>query len=92
LTVTVTFDKIIKINGLPGFVSLEGYMIAKFFSMAVQNVKGDLTLEAFINVVGKTASFDLGGVVLQFGPQDHLGMDEIFLTIIENEQIKPLRM
>ena len=75
-----------------GFVSLEGYMVAKFFSMAAQKVKGDLTREGFINVVGKTGSFDLGGVVLQFGPQDHQGMDEIFLTIIENGQIKPLSL
>lgn len=74
----------------PGFVSLEGYMVAKFFSMAAQKVQGDLTREAFIKAVESTGTFDLGGVVLQFGPQDHQGMDEIFLTIVENGQIKPL--
>jgi len=74
----------------PGFVSLEGYMVGKLFVMAVKNVQGEPTRENFIQAVDATGTFDLGGVVLHFGPQDHQGMDEVFLTIVENGQIKPL--
>jgi branched-chain amino acid transport system substrate-binding protein len=74
----------------PDFVSLEGYMVGKFFAMAVESVQGDLTRENFIRSVQETGAFDLGGIVLQYGPGDHQGMDEIFLTVIEDGQIKPL--
>ena len=33
---------------------------------------------------------DLGGVHLEFGPNDHQGMDEMFLTVIRGGQVKPL--
>lgn len=73
-----------------GFVSLEGYMVGKFFAMVVESMEGDLTRENFIQTVQQKGTFDLGGVVLQYGPQDHQGMDKIYLTIIEGGQIKPL--
>lgn len=74
----------------PGFVSLEGYMVGKFFAKVIESVQGELTRENFIKSVQETGTFDLGGIVLQYGPQDHQGMDDIFLTIIEGGQIKPL--
>jgi ABC-type branched-subunit amino acid transport system substrate-binding protein len=74
----------------PGFVSLEGYMVGKFFAMAVESVKGELNRENFIQSVQETGTFDLGGIVLRYGSQDHQGMDDIFLTKIEGGQIKPL--
>jgi ABC-type branched-subunit amino acid transport system substrate-binding protein len=74
----------------PGFVSLEGYMVGKFFARVVESVQGDLTRENFIRSVQETGAFDLGGIILQYGSQDHQGMDDIFLTIIEGGQIKPL--
>ena len=73
----------------PGFVSLEGYMVGKLFCMAAKAVKGDLARENFITAIQKTGIFDLGGVVLHFGPNDHQGMDQIFLTIIKGGEIKP---
>lgn len=73
-----------------GFVSLEGYMVGKLFCMAVKAVTGDLTRESFISTVDNIGKFDLGGVILQFSSNDHQGMDEVFLTIIEGGMIKPL--
>lgn len=64
------------------FVSLEGYIAGKLFAEIVKAVKGELTRESFINTMEEVGSFDLGGVVLQFGPEDHQGMDAIFLTKI----------
>ena len=73
-----------------GFVSLEGYMAGKLFAMVAKKVQGDLTREAFIKTVSTVSTFDLGGISLQFGPNDHQGMDRIFLTIIKEGNIQPL--
>ena len=74
----------------PGFVSLEGYMVGKLFAMVTASFPGEPTREGFIRTVQEKGTFDLGGVVLQYGPRDNQGMDEIFLTIIEDGQVKPL--
>jgi len=74
----------------PGFVSLEGYMVGKLFCMAAQAVEGELTRESLISAIAGTGVFDLGGVVLRYGPNDHQGMDQVFLTIIKGGEIKPL--
>ena len=81
-----------KPNVKPGFVSLEGYMVGKLFAMAAQSVQGEFTRENFIKAIDAKGSFDLGGVNLTFSSNDHQGMDDIFLTIIENGKIKPLNM
>ncbi len=73
-----------------GFVSLEGYVVAKLFCMVAEKTDGKLTREAFLKTVGQIGTFDLGGVVLQFGPDDHQGMDKVFLTIIKDGKIIPL--
>jgi len=73
-----------------GFVSLEGYMVGKLFCEVVEAVQGELTRENFLAAVGKTGTFDLGGTKLTFGPNDHQGMDEVFLTVVVAGKIKPL--
>jgi ABC-type branched-subunit amino acid transport system substrate-binding protein len=73
-----------------GFVSLEGYSVGKLFSMAAKEVKGDLSREGFISAVDNTGTFDLGGVMLQFGRNDHQGMDDVFLTVIKDGAINPM--
>lgn len=64
------------------FTSLEGYIAGKLFSEIAKNVEGELTREKFISTMETIGRFDLGGVVLQFGPNDHQGMDDIYLTTI----------
>lgn len=66
----------------PGFTSLEGYMAGRLFVAIAREVKGELTRDTFIETMEEVGRFDLGGVVLQFGPRDHQGMDTIFLTSI----------
>lgn len=77
-------------NEKTGFISLEGYMVGKLFAMAAKTVKGEMTREAILDAVGSAKTFDLGGVVLQFGPGDHQGMDEVFLTVFKGGEIRPL--
>ena len=62
------------------FISLEGYIAGKLFFQIARSVQGELTRENFISTMEKTGRFDLGGLVLQFGPGDHQGMETIYLT------------
>ncbi len=64
------------------FVSLEGYIAGKLFGQIAHTVPGELTREKFTATMEKIGVFDLGGLVLQYGPLDHQGMDTIYLTEI----------
>lgn len=67
------------------FTSLEGFIAGKLFCLIAQAVEGELTRENFIDAMEKVGDFDLGGLVLQFGPEDHQGSDDIYLTQIYPE-------
>ncbi|MFH2059773.1 MAG: ABC transporter substrate-binding protein [Pseudomonadota bacterium] len=71
-----------------GFVSLEGYIVGKLFCSAAEKTE-NLSREGLIETIESTGIYDFGGVKLNFGQNDHQGMDEIFLTIIRNGQILP---
>jgi branched-chain amino acid transport system substrate-binding protein len=77
-------------EGTIGFVSLEGYIVAKLFAMTAGKVQGELTRESFLNAIASIGVFDLGGVKLEFGPDDHQGMNDVFMTIIKDNKIIPL--
>ena len=62
------------------FISLEGYIAGKLFFQIARSVPGELTRESFISSMEKTGRFDLGGLVLEFGPGDHQGLETIYLT------------
>jgi ABC-type branched-subunit amino acid transport system substrate-binding protein len=64
------------------FISLEGYIAGKLFFQIAMSVPGELTRENFISSMEKTGRFDLGGLVLEYGPGDHQGMETIYLTEI----------
>lgn len=67
------------------FTSLEGYIGGKLFASIARAVPGVLSRDTFIEAMQRVGRFDLGGVVLQFGPNDHQGMDVIHLTRIYPE-------
>jgi len=73
-----------------GFITLEGYLAAKFYCQVLESIEGLPTREGFLSTIEEIGRFDLGGVTLQFGPKDHQGMDEVHLTIFEDGEIKPL--
>lgn len=74
----------------PGFVSLEGFMVAKFFVKALEACGPTVTREGFISIVENKGTFDLDGVTLTFGPADHQGRDMINFTIIEGSDFKAI--
>lgn len=65
-----------------GFISLEGYIAGRLFAAIAREVPGELTRETFIDTMERTGRFDLGGLRLQFGLNDHQGLDTIHLTSI----------
>lgn len=64
------------------FTSLEGYIAGKLFATIARAVVGELTRESFISTMQQVGIFDLGGIVLKFGPNDHQGLDDTHLTVI----------
>ena len=66
-----------------GFVSLEGYIVGRLTVMALETIEGEPTREALMKAITETGEFDLGGVILRYGPRDFQGMDEVFLTVIQ---------
>ena len=61
-----------------GFIALEGYLVGRLFCRIMERIPGEPTREAFLEAVTSGAIFDLGGVILEFGPEDHQGMDQVF--------------
>lgn len=62
------------------FTSLEGFIVGKLFGEIALAVPGELTRENFIATMEAVGRFDLGGLVLHFGPSDHQGLDTVYLT------------
>ena len=69
------------------FTSLEGYIAGKLFTQIARAVTGELSRESFISTMQQVGTFDLGGIVLSFGPDDHQGLDDTHLTAIYPEII-----
>lgn len=65
-----------------GFVSLEGYVVARFFVAAAQRAGRNLTREGLLASVAAMRGVDLGGIALTFGPGDNQGSDAVYLTKI----------
>jgi branched-chain amino acid transport system substrate-binding protein len=73
-----------------GFISLEGYLVGRFFTTLAAQVGKDLTREALLDAVAKTQQLDLGGLVLAYGAEDNQGSDSVFLTTIKGGKVVPL--
>jgi branched-chain amino acid transport system substrate-binding protein len=70
-----------------GFVSLEGYVAAKLFVNTLAKMTGEPTRAGFIDTVEKTGTYALGGMTLEFGAEDHQGMNDVFLTAIQGGKV-----
>lgn len=63
-----------------GFVSLEGYVVGRVAIEALKAAGPKPTRESFMAALGRLAAHDLGGLVMDYGPGDNQGVDEIFMT------------
>ncbi len=77
-------------NAKPGFVSLEGYLVGRVVVEALKRIDGEPTREKFLDAIA-AAPFDLGGVVLSYGPSKNQGSDQVFFTILQADgSFKPV--
>lgn len=75
----------------PGFVSLEGYMVGRLVVAALEKLDGEPTRKALLDKIF-SSTFDIGGVKLGYGDKDNQGMDEVFLTVIQEDgSFKPVK-
>lgn len=65
-----------------GFVSLEGYIVARLVIEALERIGREVTRSDFLSAIRAIEELDLGGIVLSYGPQDNQGTDSVFLTEI----------
>jgi len=72
-----------------GYVSLEGYIVAKLFIAAVERIKGPVTKESFLKAI-RGKKFDLGGLKMDF-LRDNQGSDMVALTYLTDEGYRPLQ-
>jgi len=77
-------------DGPISFTSYEGFIVGKLFCQIALSVKNGLTRERFISVMQEVGRFNLNGLILDFGEDDHQGLDRIYLTRIypEVEELK----
>ncbi len=69
----------------PGFVTLEGYLTGRLAIEALEAAGPQLTREGFLTALNGLRSVGFGGVMMQFGPGDNQGMDNVFLTRITKD-------
>jgi branched-chain amino acid transport system substrate-binding protein len=80
---------------LPGnvkeFISLEGYLTGRFVIEVLGHLDGELTPERFIEEVYAASAVKVDDVTLHFDPDDNQGMDQVFLTILDRDDVfRPL--
>jgi len=70
-------------NLQPGFVSLEGYLMARLFVQALQTQGPDLTTESFIATLESLKDVNLSiGPTLTFDQNDHQASDKVWGTVL----------
>jgi ABC-type branched-subunit amino acid transport system substrate-binding protein len=73
------------IKAAPDFVSLEGYLVGRLAIAALQKMGSAPTREGLIKAIKDTGKFDIGGLVMTFGPTKNEGLDQVFLTVIQSD-------
>ena len=69
-------------NATPGFVSLEGYLAGRLAIAGLEMCGSVVTRQCFLDAIRNSDQIDIGGVVVQYGPEDNQGSDAVFLTVI----------
>ncbi len=72
-------------DDMPNFVSLEGFINAKVLVEGLRRAGGDIDRRKFIDALESIESFDIGipDSLVTFSKTDHQGMDNVFITEIE---------
>ena len=75
----------------PGIPAMEGYRAGDLIVTALENAGPDLDMPGFLAAVeGITDYQDIFGYRVSFGPEDHKGVSESVLSVVENGKWKTL--
>jgi len=66
------------------YVSIEGFVAAKAFTEGLRRAGKDLTREKLVTALEGMRNVDLGGYILQFTPENHVGSKFVEMTIINS--------
>lgn len=72
-------------SGVPTFGSLEGYIAARIFTLALKNIKVHPTRESIVDALEGLGNFEIGlGEPLHLSPQEHQASHRVWPTILRN--------
>ena len=73
----------------PNFVSFEGFVNARILVDALRRAGREITREGFIRAIESIRDHYVGiGSVINFGPRDHQGMDDVYLTEVRDGRLQ----
>ena len=73
----------------PNFVGFEGFINARILIEALRRTGRDISREGFIRALESIKEHYVGiGAVINFGPQDHQGMDDVYLTQVKDGHLQ----
>jgi serine/threonine protein kinase/ABC-type branched-subunit amino acid transport system substrate-binding protein len=68
----------------PGFVSLEGYIVARVLCEALEKVGPDVTTEKLVDALESIQGVDFGiGTKISFGPSEHQGSHKVWAATLD---------
>jgi branched-chain amino acid transport system substrate-binding protein len=67
------------------FVSLEGYLTAHVMHQALKRVTGAITGDNLKQALLSLSNYDADGIRISFAPNDHRGMDTVYLTKVDKD-------
>jgi len=72
----------------PNFVGFEGFINAKILVEGLRRAGREISREGFISAIESMETYFVGiGAAINFGPQDHQGLDEVYFTTINNGKL-----
>lgn len=69
-----------------GFISLEGYIAAKVFHDALKKAGDGANDSDKLKAAIESLNYDIGGLQVQYGPNDHAGLSKTYITKINDDQ------
>ncbi|RZT41023.1 ABC transporter substrate-binding protein [Cupriavidus agavae] len=90
LPVVREYLRLLQAAGKPNefdYASIEGFIAAKAFVEGLRRAGRDLTRERFVSAVEGMRNVDLGGFIVQFGPDSHVGSKFVEMTIINSRGV-----
>lgn len=67
----------------PSFINLEGYLVGRLAIEALRQTGRDLTRARYLATLRSMTEVELGGLKLTFSGSDNQGLDQVFLTRID---------